>query len=99
MKSWFNPSATQNRARAWRFAKSLRDAQVHPWKAEEVAVAEQFIDEKKEADSYRAAVYALSDWHNFKDRAAFGGYSKAERDYRADIIATMEITIAQSEKS
>ena len=30
MKSWFNPSATQNRARAWRFAKSLRDAQVHP---------------------------------------------------------------------
>ncbi|UOO90356.1 hypothetical protein LVJ82_05075 [Vitreoscilla massiliensis] len=98
MKSWFNPSPTQNRARAWRFAKSLRDAQAYPWRAEEVALAEQFIAESLDAAAYRAAVYALTDWHNIKDRADFGGYSKAERDYRADIIATMEITIAQSEK-
>lgn len=98
MKSWFNAVASSPRAKAWRFAKSLRDTKQHPFKPEEEALAEQYVAQSLNADEYRQGIYALTDWHNIKQLADFGGYSKAERDYRADIVATMEITIAQSER-
>ena len=98
MKSWLNAATPSNRARAWRFAKSLRDTKKYPWRAGETALAERFVAGELDGHAYREAVYALTDWHNIKDAVNFGGYSKAERDHRADSIATMEITIAQSER-
>lgn len=105
MKSWFKPAAQvptgvdSNKARAWRFAQSLRDSTLHPWTEEEQDCANQYLRNELDAQGYRSRIYAHTDWQTIKDRTDFGGYSQQERDYRADIIATMEIVIAQSERA
>lgn len=98
MKSWFASESASPRAKAWKFAKSLRDSKKYPWWDKEVALAEAFMAETLDATQYRQAIYAATDWNNIKNSDDFGGYSQSERDHRADIIATMEIAIAQSER-
>ena len=99
MKSWFGSSSGNKRQQAWKLAKSLRDTRKYPWFDNEEVLAEAFVAQNLDAAAYRQAIYALTDWHNIQTQDNWAGYSKAQRDHRADVIATMEIVLAQSELS
>ena len=100
MKDLFKQALTQAanpRQKGWALAKSLRDGARHPITAAEQALADAYIAGSLNAETYRQHIHELTDWAQVSSSADYGGIDLAEREYRADIIATMEITVTQGE--